>query len=62
MMHASDVGALRPLRWAIGAAFVGASGLAWGEVSVTEERVAENVESEEISFDVVQIVSGLEHP
>ncbi|MFG6666166.1 PQQ-dependent sugar dehydrogenase [Halomonas sp. HNIBRBA4712] len=47
---------------AVAAVFLGASSAAYAEVRVIEERVADNVESEETNFSITQIVSGLEHP
>ncbi|WP_447527985.1 PQQ-dependent sugar dehydrogenase [Vreelandella sp. TE19] len=51
-----------PLRWAVGAAFLAMAAGAQAEVSVVEESVATDVESEETTFDVTRVVGGLEHP
>lgn len=48
--------------WAVGALLMGGVGAANAAVSTAEESVASDVGSEEATFTITQVVSGLEHP
>lgn len=47
---------------ACGAVLSGAASAAYADVSVVDDSVATGIESEEATFSVMQVVSGLEHP